>query len=142
MERASAIVFDIDDTLYDLSWPYRKAFAEVFADRQDLPVSELFKVSRVHSDKALELLTAGKITPEDHKVLRVQWTLADYGVDVSRDEALRFQQAYARAQQLIQPYPEAIEMLQAVADAGVKMGALSNGDAAHQLGKVQLLGID
>lgn len=142
MRRASAIVFDIDDTLYDLSWPYREAFAEVFADRHDLPVSELFKVSRVHSDEALELLTAGKITPEDHKVLRVQWTFADYGVDVSREEALRFQEAYARAQQHIQPYPEALEMLRAVADSGVKMGALSNGDAEHQLDKVRLLGID
>ena len=137
-----AIVFDVDDTLYDLAGPYRVAFSRVFAPRFDLPVDELFKVSRVHSDEALELLTAGKISEEDHKVLRVQWTLADWGVDVSREEALEFQAAYAEAQQHIALYPEAAEMLEACSASGIPMGVISNGDGAHQHAKMLLLGLD
>ena len=68
MPRAHAIIFDVDDTLYDLAAPYRRAFAEIFADRPDLDVDELFKLSRVKSDEAFELLSAGKITSEDHVV--------------------------------------------------------------------------
>ena len=139
---AKALVFDVDDTLYDLAGPYRVAYAEVFGSRYDLPVEELFKVSRVHSDEALELLTAGKISEEDHKVLRVQWTLADWGVHVSREEALVFQEAYARAQRHIALYPEAVEMLDACASASVPLGIISNGDAAHQFGKMRLLGLE
>ena len=139
---ADALIFDVDDTLYDLAGPYRVAYAQVFASRYDLPVDELFKVSRVHSDEALELLTAGKITDEDHKVLRVQWTLADWGVHVSREDALTFQEAYARAQQDIALYPEAVEMLDSCAAAAVPMGIISNGDASHQYAKMSLLGLD
>jgi putative hydrolase of the HAD superfamily len=140
--RPSALVFDVDDTLYDLAAPYRAAYKQIFATRYNLPVDELFKMSRVHSDRALELLTAGSITPEDHKVLRVQWTFADWGVDVSREEALAFQDAYAAAQERITPYPEALTMLRATRDAHVPLGLISNGDAPHQLRKLHLLGID
>lgn len=139
---ADAIVFDVDDTLYDLAGPYRVAYAEVFASRYDLPVDELFKKSRVHSDEALELLSAGRIDEEDHKVLRVQWTLADWGVEVSREEALTFQRAYAQAQEHIALYPEAVEMLDDCAASGVPLGIISNGDAAHQHQKMLRLGLD
>lgn len=138
---ADALVFDVDDTLYDLSWPYRVAFHEVFPSLCDLPVDELFKVSRVHSDEAFDLLNAGKISAEDHKVLRVQWTLADWGVEVSREEALVFQDAYARAQKGISLYPEAVEMLDACAESGIPLGIISNGDAEHQHQKMGRLGL-
>lgn len=140
--RAEAVVFDVDDTLYDLAAPYREAYAACFAERYDLPVDELFVLSRDKSDIALELLTAGKISAEDHKVLRVQWTLADFGVEVTREEALAFQQAYECAQQHITLYPEAREMLDAVARSGVPHGVISNGDAAHQRAKLMRLGLD
>lgn len=139
--RAEAVVFDVDDTLYDLAEPYREAYAACFAERYDLPVDELFVLSRDKSDVALELLTAGKITAEDHKVLRVQWTFAEFGVEVSREEALAFQDAYASAQERIALYPEAIAMLDAVARSGVPCGVMSNGDAAHQQKKLDLLGL-
>ena len=140
--RADAIVFDVDDTLYDLAAPYRVAYAEVFADRLDLPADALFTKSRWYSDRALDLLTEGKITEEDHKVLRVQWTFADWGVDVSREDALRFQAAYAAAQQHIAPYPEAVEALEACVRHDMPIGVISNGDAPHQRRKLQLLGLD
>lgn len=142
MSRVSALVFDVDDTLYDLAQPYREAYAEVFAPRLDLPVEELFVLSRQKSDEALELLTAGKISEEDHKVLRVQWTLGAFGVEVSRTDALAFQAAYAQAQTAIQPYPQAVEMLECASHAGLPLGIISNGDERHQLRKLALLGVD
>ncbi len=140
--RASALVFDIDDTLYDLAGPYRAAYSELFAGRWDLPVDELFLMSRVHSDEALDLLMAGKISAEDHKALRAQWTFADWGVELSREEALAFQAAYAQAQERIEPYPEAVEALRVVREAGIPLGVISNGDGAHQRHKLALLGLD
>lgn len=142
MMHARALVFDVDDTLYDLAAPYREAYAKTFGTRHNLPVDELFKMSRVYSDKALDLLTEGKISEEDHKVLRVQWTLQDWGVAVSREEALNFQKVYAEAQQHVSLYPEAIEMLDACILVGIPMGLITNGDGPHQREKARLLGLD
>ena len=141
MPRAHAIIFDVDDTLYDLAAPYRRAFAEIFADRPDLDVDELFKLSRVKSDEAFELLSAGKITSEDHVVYRVQATYAAFGVEVSRPQALAFLAAYARAQEELALPPETADLLDACVASGLPLGVISNGASDHQRQKMRSLGV-
>ena len=45
-----AIAFDVDDTLYDLADPYRRAVGEFFGPGFELPLDELFVRSRIRSD--------------------------------------------------------------------------------------------
>ena len=49
-----AILFDVDDTLYDQVVPFQKAYEDLFEGRYDLKVEELYKRSRYYSDRSLK----------------------------------------------------------------------------------------
>ena len=46
------IIFDVDDTLYNLMEPFEKAHKELMAARTDADCEELFEASRTYSDEA------------------------------------------------------------------------------------------
>lgn len=48
------IVFDIDDTMYDLMEPFRRAHEKYFKDQTMADCARLFDRSRVYSDIILE----------------------------------------------------------------------------------------
>ena len=55
------LVFDIDDTMYDLMEPFKKAHEKFFAGRVSMDSTELFQKSRVYSDIILAQEKEGKI---------------------------------------------------------------------------------
>ena len=59
------IVFDVDDTMYDLMEPFRMAHERYFADRTMADCAGLFDQSRIYSDVILEQERQGieQITP-------------------------------------------------------------------------------
>lgn len=117
-------LFDLDDTLYDQVRPFELGYRETFGDRFGSPASAggrpgshasgdepvpgaargpldvvaLFNASRRHSDEAFEAATRGEISMEEMYVWRLRRTFADFGIDVTADECLRMQSAYAAAQ--------------------------------------------
>lgn len=46
------IIFDVDDTLYNLMEPFEKAHKELMAAHTDADCEELFEASRTYSDEA------------------------------------------------------------------------------------------
>ena len=46
------IIFDVDDTLYDLMEAFDKVHKEFFEDKTKEDCEELFKRSRIYSDEA------------------------------------------------------------------------------------------
>ena len=46
------IIFDLDDTLYDLMEPFQKAHEEVFGDKTGADCEKLLMASRIYSDEA------------------------------------------------------------------------------------------
>ena len=40
------LIFDVDDTMYDLMWPFQKAFEKVLADKTDVGCEAFFSRSR------------------------------------------------------------------------------------------------
>ena len=136
-----AIVFDIDDTLYDLSEPYKHAVLEFFGPDLGIDLDELFVRSRVRSDEAYELVLAGKEPVEYMHAYRVQKAFLDFGVKVSRTDALTFQGVYEKHQGLISLSPAVRQLLADLAQNGISTGVISNGDSAHQWAKAEALGI-
>ena len=65
------IIFDVDDTLYDLMEPFERAHKELFAGDTDVECEELFKLSRVYSDEAFYMAREGKISPEEEFAYRI-----------------------------------------------------------------------
>ena len=136
-----AIVFDVDDTLYDLAEPYRKAVLAFFGDDTGLPLDELFKRSRIHSDEAFALVEAGKRPISYMHAYRVQATFEEYGIEVSEKDALAFQTVYSQMQGEISLSAPVREMLQTCVDSGWGVGVITNGESRHQWRKLEALGI-
>lgn len=53
-----AVVFDVDDTLYDLSTPFKEACREVFPEDTDLDLEGAFLASRRYSDSVYAVHSA------------------------------------------------------------------------------------
>ena len=136
-----AIAFDVDDTLYDLAEPYWRACVEFFGEGLDLPLDELFRKSRIHSDEAYELVAAGMEPVEFMHVYRVQATFAEFGIEVTRSDALAFQRTYERCQGSISMSQQVRGILASCVDAGRSVGVITNGESRHQWRKVEALGI-
>ena len=136
-----AIAFDIDDTLYDLAWPFWRACDSFFGGDLGLPRDELFRLLRLHSDEAYELVLAGEKPTEYMHVYRVQKAFGDFGVEVSREDALAFQREYERFQGQISMTDDVRSMLAACARSSWRTGVITNGDSEHQWNKVDTLGV-
>ena len=136
-----AIAFDVDDTLYDLADPYKRAVGEFFGEGHGLPLDELFVRSRIRSDEAYELVIAGKQPVEYMHVYRVQKAFGDFGVEVSREDALAFQRTYEKCQGSIALSPGMEALIETCRDYGWTVGIISNGDSDHQWAKVSALRI-
>lgn len=67
-----AVLFDLDDTLYDQVTPFEKAFAKTVGPTDLLDVPELFRMFRHHSDLLFEASVDGRLSVERMRVLRFQ----------------------------------------------------------------------
>lgn len=49
-EKKIAVLFDVDDTLYDQTVPFMEAYAEYFGEDVPIPVKTVYPVTRKYSD--------------------------------------------------------------------------------------------
>ena len=136
------IIFDVDDTLYDLMEPFQKAHEELMEERTDAECEELFKASRTYSDEAFYMAREGKIAKDEEFAYRIQKTYKEAGVDVSKDEAKKFEERYRYYQKHIHLPDEIKEILTICKQQGKTMGILTNGTALHQVKKLEILQLD
>ena len=95
------VVFDVDDTLYDMAQPFLGAYQALYGKRCDLPVGELFLAFRRHSDERFADSQTGKMTMEELYIYRVRMMLRDYDVEVTDAEALQAFQLLSRKEGII-----------------------------------------
>lgn len=133
------LIFDLDDTLYDLSEPFQRAHADLFADILGEDCSELFRMSRIYSDEILELEKQGKIPSEDTFHHRIKRTYADAGLNLEREMTDRFEEKYRYYQKHI-TVPNGIKaMLDECKATGHSMALLTNGKVKGQGNKIKAL---
>lgn len=135
-----AIVFDIDDTLYDQVTPFAKVYEKLVAPKYTVSVEELFVQSRKHSDAVFELSQSGKMSVSDMYAYRIQRAFEEFGIEISREEALLFQKEYEKNQKEI-VLSEEMKALLSFCYGKVTLGVISNGLSDHQWGKVETLGL-
>ena len=104
-----AIVFDVDDTLYDLSGPFKEAFHELYP-LEELDLEGAFLASRRYSDSV-------------------------YGKNMDAQEALHFQEIYEKHQHMIHMTEAMQEFLKELSDKMV-LGIITNGPSGHQWDKI------
>ena len=135
------IIFDVDDTLYNLMEPFEKAHKELMAARTDADCEELFEASRTYSDEAFCMSREGKISEDEEFAYRVQKTYADVGVEVSKEEAKQFEERYRYYQKHIQ-VPEITKQILDHCKENYRIGILTNGTTKNQGKKLETLGLD
>ena len=106
-----AILFDIDDTLYDLSIPFKEAFREFFpGEKMDLEGA--FLASRKYSDLICDRSLSGEISMAEMYIYRLGNAFRDYGKIIDGPTALQFQSVYEKRQHEIRMTEEMERMLE------------------------------
>lgn len=136
------IVFDIDDTLYDLMKPFQSAHEKFFAQKTSADATELFLKSRHYSNIILAQEKQGLIAPEDTFPKRIQMTYQDAGLSVSRDEAALFEQEYRLRQKEIALFPCMERVLNICQTAQLPIAILTNGNSRGQQKKISALKLE
>ena len=75
--RKTAVLFDVDDTLYDQTVPFEEAYAEYFGEKPAVPAEVIYPVTRKYSDEVYSRAMAGELTMEEMYIYRVQKAFED-----------------------------------------------------------------
>jgi HAD superfamily hydrolase (TIGR01549 family) len=145
MASTRAVLFDLDETLFDHSHSARSALIQLRDSHEALqcrPFEELeLEFHRLLDEVHLRLLQ-GEITVEQSREERMLRLFAGCGVTITRTEALehisRFRAAYQESRR---PVPGAIPLLERLHTL-VTVGIVSNNLTEEQEGKLRHTGMD
>ena len=84
-----AIVFDVDDTLYDLSTPFKQTCREIFPEDTELDLEGAFLASRRYSDSVYARCLSGEMSMEEMYIYRFKNAFLDYGKKINALKALQ-----------------------------------------------------
>ncbi|MDO4313143.1 MAG: HAD family hydrolase [Eubacteriales bacterium] len=135
------LVFDIDDTIYDLREPFEKAYKKLLAHRTRMSGEELFMKSRVYSDLVLRQEKEGNIRSEDTFYERMRLTCQDAGILLTREEGRQFEAEYRYHQANIQVFSFMKEILDECRKKQVPIAVLTNGSRQGQQKKIDVLSL-
>ena len=136
-----AILFDVDDTLYDQTVPFKEAYAEFFGDNPEIPVDVIYPVTRKYSDQVYSQAMAGQITMEELYIYRIQKAFEEFGIGITEVRALEFQSIYADRQRHIH-MSEQMDMILDYCSGKAELGIITNGPSRHQWNKVRSLQVE
>ena len=118
-----AILFDMDDTLYDQALPFARAVRKVLGEVPGATAEGLYLASRRHSGEVFAAYAAGERPTDAMYVRRMQRTMAEFGVRVDEASAMA----------------SALDLCLAHARRGV--GIVTNGTPERQMDKWRALGL-
>lgn len=134
------ILFDLDDTIYNLADSFTKTHKAVFPD-WDMDTEAAFPVSRVKSYEAMRLVSQGSISKDEEFPYRVKETYAEYGFTVSEDKAREFERVYREFQGKITIFDGMAEVLEFAKKNFEGIRLFTNGRSDHQRAKAASLGM-
>lgn len=137
MVKIKNVIFDVDETLYDMTQPFVRAFKEIWQDKYDIDMYELYLTSRFHSDQVFAQVMAGTMTIDGAGIYRMQNAMRDFGYSITEEEALEFQHVYRKHQQNLEISKTMETILQFLKEKGIFLAILTNGDTEHQMEKIR-----
>ncbi|SKA12176.1 putative hydrolase of the HAD superfamily [Pilibacter termitis] len=138
----NAIVFDVDDTIYDQQEPFRRAIRAVFPRFRETDMNTAYIRFRHHSDKGFPKVMAGEWTIDYFRFYRTNETLKELGYDeIHEEKGAYFQEIYEHELENITMLDEMRMTLEFLKKKNVPVGVITNGPTEHQLKKVKKLGL-
>ena len=138
----TALLFDVDDTLYDQLEPFRLACGQVLGNDFRTDYERLFVRSRHYSELVFNQSESGRMSMEDMYVYRLVHSFADLDICLKPRDALRLQEAYGMFQQRIGLLPGMAGILSEARAKGALLGLITNGPSGHQRDKIRVLGLE
>ncbi|HFI2659419.1 HAD family hydrolase [Streptococcus suis] len=135
-----ALIFDVDDTLYDQIQPFERAL-ERHTEVAREQIEPLYLSFRRYADEVFEATAIGKMSLKDSHIYRMKHALADFGYQVSDATALAIQIDYDYFQGQIELSPVFPEIFSWCQAQGIAMGIITNGPYRHQLRKIRTMGL-
>lgn len=132
-------IFDVDDTLYDLTQPFRQAVTILWGKQIAIDVDRLFALSRQYSDQIFPKIMSEEISLDEAGIYRIRAAMKDMGHPIDRAEAKRFQQCYRQNQYEISLSEVMGSLLDDLKAKNQTLGILTNGLASHQQRKIDSL---
>ncbi|HHG6294629.1 TPA: HAD family hydrolase [Streptococcus suis] len=135
-----ALIFDVDDTLYDQIQPFERALERHIEVARE-QIEPLYLSFRRYADEVFEATAIGKMSLKDSNIYRMKHALADFGYQVSDATALAIQIDYDYFQGQIELSPVFPEIFSWCQAQGITMGIITNGPYRHQLRKIRTMGL-
>ncbi|MFC4024398.1 HAD family hydrolase [Oceanobacillus longus] len=137
------IIFDVDDTLYDQALSFKRTCTKMIQETfTDAELDKLYITSRKYSDALFDKSVAGEISIKDMHILRIKAALEEFGITISDEKAMDFQEAYVAEQQKIALFDEVEELLELLYQENKQLAILTNGSKGHQSMKIKQLKLD
>lgn len=140
-----AILFDLDDTLFDHSYSCRAAIGGLRRERAFLrrrPLDELFQLYARRLSDDWEAVLARRMSVEDARTSRWEKLAEACGERLSRSDARRVSGEYrALYQASRRPVPGALDLLRRWHGRAV-IAIVTNNELAEQEGKLRFLGVE
>lgn len=136
-----ALIFDVDDTLYDLATPFYRACLEILPNLTQKKLEELFLSSRKYSDVYLDKFFNGEITKSEMFKYRNRDAFIEHNVDITDEQIDKLEELYRKYQNDITISETIHEIFENLNDRWI-LAILTNGQVEHQLNKIKVLGLD
>lgn len=145
MDKIDAIIFDLDNTLYDFSsaWLYahKKNFYNYNLDKYTT-YEQFFETFKNYDKEILEEIKAGTLRVRDLRRVRIQRTMFDFGIVFDEVDAKEYyKNMFEYIIEHIKKYDDIIEYLKILKEKGKKLFILTNGIGKEQYRKLDKLEI-
>ncbi|MCV9949124.1 HAD family hydrolase [Paenibacillus sp. BT-177] len=142
-----AVFFDVDDTMYDHLHPTRDALRTVLGLSERFPYQEVYHRIRYYSDLlsakgGLLEGKAGQDELDDMREGRFILALQEFGVAITREQAVHVQQEYLDRQYRIESFEGATSLIDELSSAGYLVGLITNGLEEHQMSKIKAMTLE
>ncbi|MEO1770342.1 HAD family hydrolase [Candidatus Enterococcus ferrettii] len=135
-----AIIFDVDDTIYDQQQPFRNAIKKVFPSVRSQDMHPLYIRFRVHSDENFNKVITSDWTLTYMRNFRICRSLEELNYPtISDDTALAFQEVYEKELDTIVMHQEVRKALDFLQEQEIALGIITNGPTDHQHKKIMQL---
>lgn len=136
-----AIFFDVDDTLYDQTWPFKSAYKELYPLDITIDLDKLYKDEQIFSDLLLDDYYENKVSKEEMHIERIKRALKEQDRIITDEEAYAFQKCYEKFQNEIKMSQAMKDTLRELSEKWV-LGAITNGISDNQWRKIRTLGLE
>lgn len=135
-----AILFDVDDTLYDQVQPLKAAYKFILQTPIDL--EKLLSLNTKYSGILFEKARRQKTPLKQLYIERAKSCMSEFGIEISDEQATLYQERYIQAQKEIQVSNTIEELLNFCIKKGIFLGIITNGLSDHQREKIETLNLE